>query len=152
MMVFCTKEMPLAGTPSPISGYHIREAGATAVQELAFTLADGIGYVAARAAAARRRRLRARCRSSSTCTTTSSRRSPSSARRAAFWARLCRDRFGSKNPRSWLLRTHAQDRGRAAHDGQQPLNNVVRTTMQALAAVLGVTIAPHHTRSTRPSR
>jgi methylmalonyl-CoA mutase N-terminal domain/subunit len=142
MLVYCTREMPLWNTIS-ISGYHIREAGATAVQELAFTLADGIGYVQlgieagldvddfaprlsfffdvhndffeeiAKFRAARR-----------------------------MWARIMRDRFGAKNPRSWLLRTHAQTAG-VSLMAQQPLNNVVRTTMQALAAVLGGTQSLH---------
>jgi methylmalonyl-CoA mutase N-terminal domain/subunit len=142
MLVYCTKEMPLWNTIS-ISGYHIREAGATAVQELAFTLADGIGYVqlgveagldvdqfaprlsfffdvhndffeeVAKFRAARR-----------------------------IWARVMRERFGAKNPRSWILRTHAQTAG-VSLTAQQPLNNVVRVTMQALAAVLGGTQSLH---------
>ena len=121
----------------------VREAGATAVQELAFTLADGIGYVqlgqeagldvdqfaprlsfffdvhndffeeVAKFRAARR-----------------------------IWARTMRERFGAKNPRSWLLRTHAQTAG-VSLTAQQPLNNVVRVTMQALAAVLGGTQSLH---------
>ncbi len=135
--------MPLWNTIS-ISGYHIREAGATAVQELAFTLADGIGYVAARASrpASTSTSSRRGCRSSGTSTTTSSRRSPSSARRAACGRGIMRERFGAKNPRSWLLRTHAQTAG-VSLMAQQPLNNVVRTTMQALAAVLGGTQSLH---------
>src|SRR3954471_22448009 len=142
MLVYCTREMPLWHTIS-ISGYHIREAGATAVQELAFTLADGIGYVQlgkeagldvdefgprlsfffdvhndffeeiAKFRAARR-----------------------------IWARLMKERFGAKNPRSWLLRTHAQTAG-VSLMAQQPMNNVVRTTLQALAAVLGGTQSLH---------
>ena len=142
MLVYCTKEMPLWNTVS-ISGYHIREAGATAVQELAFTLADGIGYLQlgqeaglsidsfaprlsfffdvhndffeeiAKFRAARR-----------------------------IWAKVMRERFGAKNPRSWLLRTHAQTAG-VSLMAQQPLNNVVRTTLQALAAVLGGTQSLH---------
>jgi methylmalonyl-CoA mutase N-terminal domain/subunit len=142
MLAWCTKEMPQWNTIS-ISGYHIREAGATAVQELAFTLADGIGYVQlgieagldvdefaprlsyffdvhndffeeiAKFRAARR-----------------------------MWAKILRERFGAKNPKSWLLRTHAQTAG-VSLMAQQPLNNVVRTTMQALAAVLGGTQSLH---------
>ena len=96
---WCTARarMPLWNTIS-ISGYHIREAGATAVQELAFTLADGIGYVAARASRPGWTSTRSRrgCRSSGTCTTTSSRRSPSSAPARRMWARIMRDRFGAR--------------------------------------------------------
>jgi len=142
MLVWCSRHMPLWNTIS-ISGYHIREAGATAVQELAFTLADGIGYVQlgidagldvdefaprlsyfwdvhndffeeiAKFRAGRR-----------------------------MWAKIMRERFGAKNPRSWMLRTHAQTAG-VSLMAQQPLNNVVRTTMQALAAVLGGTQSLH---------
>jgi methylmalonyl-CoA mutase N-terminal domain/subunit len=142
MLVYCTARMPRWNTIS-ISGYHIREAGATAVQELAFTLADGIGYVQLGLEAgldvdAFAPRLSffwdihndffeeiAKLRA---------------ARR--IWARLLRDRFGAKNPRSWMLRTHAQTAG-VSLMAQQPLNNVVRTTLQALAAVLGGTQSLH---------
>jgi len=142
MIEFCAKNMP-KWHPISISGYHIREAGATAVQELAFTLADGIGYVEecikrgmniddfaprlsffwdvhndffeeiAKFRAARR-----------------------------IWARTMRDRFGAKDPRSMQLRTHAQTAG-VSLTAQQPYNNVVRTTVQALAAVLGGTQSLH---------
>ena len=142
VFAFCAREMPQWNTIS-ISGYHIREAGATAVQELAFTIADGIGYVQlgvdggldvdefgprlsyfwdvhndffeeiAKFRAGRR-----------------------------MWAKILRERFGAKNPKSWLLRTHAQTAG-VSLMAQQPLNNVVRTTMQALAAVLGGTQSLH---------
>ncbi len=142
MLVWCSRRMPLWNTIS-ISGYHIREAGATAVQELAFTLADGIGYVQlgidagldvdefgprlsyfwdvhndffeeiAKFRAGRR-----------------------------MWAKIMRERFGARNPRSWMLRTHAQTAG-VSLMAQQPLNNVVRTTLQALAAVLGGTQSLH---------
>ncbi|HEX8698020.1 MAG TPA: methylmalonyl-CoA mutase family protein [Myxococcaceae bacterium] len=142
MIEFCTKNMP-KWYPVSISGYHIREAGATAVQELAFTLADGIGYVEecvkrgldvdafapqlsffwdvhndffeeiAKFRAARR-----------------------------IWANVMRYRFGAKNPRSWQLKTHAQTAG-VSLTAQQPYNNVVRTSLQALAAVLGGTQSLH---------
>ena len=142
MIDFCTRHMPRWHAVS-ISGYHIREAGATAVQELAFTLADGIGYVEecvkrglpvdafaprlsffwdvhndffeeiAKFRAARR-----------------------------IWARTMRDRFGAKDPRSMQLRTHAQTAG-VSLTAQQPYNNVVRTSLQALAAVLGGTQSLH---------
>jgi methylmalonyl-CoA mutase, N-terminal domain len=142
MLVFCTREMPLWNTIS-ISGYHIREAGATAVQELAFTLADGIGYVQ--------------------CGLDAGLDVDEFAPRLSFffdvhndffeeiakfraarrmWAKIMRDRFGAKNPRSWLLRTHAQTAG-VSLMAQQPNVNVVRTTLQALAAVLGGTQSLH---------
>jgi len=142
MIEFCTQNMP-KWYPVSISGYHIREAGATAVQELAFTLADGIGYVeecvkrgldvdafapqlsffwdvhndffeeVAKFRAARR-----------------------------IWANVMRYRFGAKNPRSWQLKTHAQTAG-VSLTAQQPYNNVVRTALQAFAAVLGGTQSLH---------
>src|SRR6185295_10055288 len=138
MIEFCSKEVPRWNTVS-ISGYHIREAGATAAQELAFTIADGIGYVEsclhrglpiddfaprlsfffdvhndffeeiAKFRAARR-----------------------------IWARLMKERFGAKKAESMKLRTHAQTAG-VSLTAQQPYNNVVRVALQALAAVLGGT-------------
>ena len=142
MIEFCATEVPRWNTVS-ISGYHIREAGATAGQELAFTIADGIGYVEsciergldvdsfaprlsfffdvhndffeeiAKFRAARR-----------------------------LWARLMKVRFGAKNPESMKLRTHAQTAG-VSLTAQQPYNNVVRVALQALAAVLGGTQSLH---------
>ncbi|MFL5417862.1 MAG: methylmalonyl-CoA mutase [Myxococcales bacterium] len=142
MIEFCAKEMP-RWNPVSISGYHIREAGATAVQELAFTLADGIEYVqqcvdrgvdvdlfagrlsffwdvhndffeeVAKFRAARR-----------------------------IWARTMKERFGASKKESLLLRTHAQTAG-VSLTAQQPYNNVVRTALQALAAVLGGTQSLH---------
>ncbi len=136
MIEFCARNVPRWHAVS-ISGYHIREAGSTAVQELAFTLADGICYVdeavkrgiavddfaqrlsffwnlhndfleeVAKLRAARR-----------------------------MWARIMKDRFGAKNPKSMMLRTHAQTAG-ASLTAQQPINNVVRVALQALAGVLG---------------
>jgi methylmalonyl-CoA mutase N-terminal domain/subunit len=142
MVEFCAREMP-RWNPISISGYHIREAGATAVQELAFTLADGIEYVqecvergmdvdafagrlsffwdvhndffeeVAKFRAARR-----------------------------IWARTLKERFGARRPESLLLRTHAQTAG-VSLTAQQPYNNVVRTALQAFAAVLGGTQSLH---------
>jgi methylmalonyl-CoA mutase N-terminal domain/subunit len=139
---FCAKEVPRWNSVS-ISGYHIREAGATAAQELAFTIADGLEYVKwaverglhvdefaprlsfffdvhndffeeiAKFRAARR-----------------------------MWARLMKDRFDPKNPRSLMLRTHAQTAG-VSLTAQQPYNNVARVALQALAAVLGGTQSLH---------
>jgi methylmalonyl-CoA mutase, N-terminal domain len=136
MVEFCARKAPRFHAVS-ISGYHIREAGSTAVQELAFTIADGLCYVQdavergldvddfaprlsffwdihvdfleeiAKLRAARR-----------------------------MWARLMKDRFGAKNPRSMMLRTHAQTAG-VSLTAQQPINNVVRVALQAMAGVLG---------------
>jgi methylmalonyl-CoA mutase N-terminal domain/subunit len=136
MIEFCARRLP-RWHPVSISGYHIREAGSTAVQELAFTLADGLAYVQA-------------------CV---ERGLPvdSFAPRLSFffnlhndfleeiaklraarrlWATFMRERFGATDPRSLTLRTHAQTAG-ASLTAQQPLNNVVRVTVQALAGVLG---------------
>jgi methylmalonyl-CoA mutase N-terminal domain/subunit len=142
MIEFCSKEVPRWNTVS-ISGYHIREAGATAAQELAFTLADGVAYVEscierglpvddfaprlsfffdvhndffeeiAKFRAARR-----------------------------LWAKLMKERFGAKKAESMKLRTHAQTAG-VSLTAQQPYNNVVRVALQALAAVLGGTQSLH---------
>ena len=139
---FCTREVPRWNTVS-ISGYHIREAGSTAAQELAFTIADGLEYVKwavergldvddfaprlsfffdvhrdffeeiAKFRAARR-----------------------------MWARLMQGRFGARNPRSLMLRTHAQTAG-VSLTAQQPYNNVARVALQGLAAVLGGTQSLH---------
>ena len=139
---FCAKHVPKWNTIS-ISGYHIREAGSTALQELAFTLRDGVEYVKygidagmdvdefaprlsfffnshndffeeiAKFRAARR-----------------------------IWAKTMRDRFGAKDPRSWMCRFHTQTAG-CSLTAQQPYNNVVRTALQALAAVLGGTNSLH---------
>ncbi len=139
---YCMQEVPRWNTIS-ISGYHIREAGSTAVQELAFTLADGIGYVEA----AVERGLDV----------------DSFAPRLSFffnahidffeeiakyraarriWARVMKERFKAQNPRSWLLRFHTQTAG-CSLTAQQPYNNVVRTAFEALAAVLGGTQSLH---------
>ena len=127
MIEFGAQHVPHLNTIS-ISGYHIREAGSTAVQELAFTLRDGIEYVRVGARARpRRRRVRAApVASSSTRTTISSRRSPSTARRAGSGRRCMRDRFGAKDERSWMLRFHTQTAG-CSLTAQQPDNNIVRT-------------------------
>ena len=142
MVEFCSREVPRYNSIS-ISGYHIREAGATAVQELAFTLADGIAYVQAgieRGLAV-----------------------DSFAPRLSFffdvhndffeevakfraarrlWARIMRDRFGARSAASMKLRTHAQTAG-VSLTAQQPYNNVARVALQALAAVLGGTQSLH---------
>jgi len=139
---YCTQEVPKWNTIS-ISGYHIREAGSTAVQELAFTLADGIGYVQA-------------------CIERGLKVDDFAGRLSFFfnshidffeeiakyraarrlWARIMRERFKAKNPRSWMLRFHTQTAG-CSLTAQQPYNNVIRTTMEALAAILGGTQSLH---------
>jgi methylmalonyl-CoA mutase N-terminal domain/subunit len=142
MIEWCSRHMP-RWHPVSISGYHIREAGSTAAQELAFTLKDGLTYVEqavgrgldvddfaprlsfffnaqidffeeiAKLRAARR-----------------------------IWARELRDTFGARNPRSWLMRTHVQTAG-VSLTAQQPLNNITRTAIEALAGVLGGTQSLH---------
>ena len=129
--------------PISISGYHIREAGATAVQELAFTLADGFAYVEA-------------------CINAGMDVDEFAPRLSFFfnshldffeeiakfraarriWARYMRERYGAKNPRSWMLRFHTQTAG-CSLTAQQPENNIVRTAFEALAAVLGGTQSLH---------
>ncbi|MHB8573084.1 MAG: acyl-CoA mutase large subunit family protein [Candidatus Dormibacteria bacterium] len=136
VMTFCTRNVPRWHTIS-ISGYHIREAGSTAAQELAFTLSDGIEYVQAGIDAGMKvdefaPRLSfffnahidffeeiAKYRA---------------ARR--IWARVMRDRFGAQDPKSWLCRFHVQTAG-CSLTAQQPENNVARTALEAMAAVLG---------------
>ena len=136
ILVYCTREVPRWNTIS-ISGYHIREAGATAVQELAFTLADGIAYVEAGIAAGLDVDAFAP-RLSFFFDVHSEFFEEVAKFRAArrMWARIMRERFGARNPRSWMLRTHAQTAG-VSLTAQQPLNNIARTALQALAAVLG---------------
>ena len=139
---FCKTEVPEWNTIS-ISGYHVREAGCTAVQEVAFTLANGIQYVKAAIDSgldiddfapqlafffnAHNQFLEevAKFRA---------------ARR--MWATIMRDRFGAKNPKSWMLRFHTQTGG-STLTAQQPMNNVSRVTIQALAAVFGGTQSLH---------
>jgi methylmalonyl-CoA mutase N-terminal domain/subunit len=126
-----------------ISGYHIREAGSTAVQELAFTLADGICYVQA----AVERGLDVddfAPRLSFFFNVHNDFLEEIAKYRAArrMWARIMRERFGATEPRSWTLRTHAQTAG-CSLTAQQPLNNVVRVALQGLAAVLGGTNSLH---------
>jgi methylmalonyl-CoA mutase N-terminal domain/subunit len=140
---FGTQHVPLWNTIS-ISGYHIREAGSTAIQELAFTLADGIAYVQD---VMDRKKLEV----------------DSFAPRLSFffnshldffeeiakfraarrmWAHIMKDRFKAKNPRSWWMRFHTQTAG-CSLTAQQPYNNIVRTTTEALAAVMGGTQSLH---------
>ncbi len=139
---FCQREVPRWNTIS-ISGYHIREAGSTAVQEVAFTLANGIAYVQAALDAgldvdgfARQLSFFFNAHNNFLEEIAKFR----AARR--MWAKIMRHRFGAKNPRSWKLRFHTQTGG-STLTAQQPENNVVRVTLQALAAVLGGTQSLH---------
>jgi methylmalonyl-CoA mutase N-terminal domain/subunit len=135
-MEYSARHVPQWNTIS-ISGYHIREAGSTAVQELAFTLADGIGYV--QAGIERGMDVDAFAPRLSYFFNSHNDFFEEIAKlRAArrIWARELRERFGAKDPRSWMLRTHVQTAG-CSLTAQQPMNNVVRVTIQALAAVLG---------------
>jgi methylmalonyl-CoA mutase N-terminal domain/subunit len=142
IVAYCTEHVPRWNTIS-ISGYHIREAGSTAVQELAFTLADGIGYVQA-------------------CMDVGQNVDDFAPRFSFFfnahndlfeevakyraarrmWAKIMRERFGAKSPRSWMLRFHTQTAG-CSLTAPQPELNIVRVTIQALAAVLGGTQSLH---------
>lgn len=142
MMEFCAQAAPRWHAVS-ISGYHIREAGSTAAQELAFTLADGIGYV--QAAVDRGLDVDSFAPRLSFFFNLHNDFFEEIAKlRAArrMWAKIMRERFGATHPRSWLLRTHAQTAG-CSLTAQQPLNNVVRVAIQALAGVLGGTQSLH---------
>jgi methylmalonyl-CoA mutase N-terminal domain/subunit len=142
MMEFCGRHVPKWNTIS-ISGYHIREAGSTAVQELAFTLSDGIAYVQAGIDAGLDVDQFAP-RLSFFFNSHNDFFEEIGKMRAArrIWARVMRDRFGAKNERSWQLRFHTQTAG-CSLTAQQPLNNIVRVTIQALAGVLGGTQSLH---------
>jgi len=142
IFAYCSKHLPEWNTIS-ISGYHIREAGCTAVQEVAFTLANGIAYVEAA--------IRAGLNVDSFAPRLSFFFNAQmdlleevakfrAARR--LWARIMKERFGAQDPRSMMLRFHTQTAG-CALTAQQPDNNIIRVTIQALAAVLGGTQSLH---------
>jgi methylmalonyl-CoA mutase N-terminal domain/subunit len=139
---YCQARIPKWNTIS-ISGYHIREAGSTAAQEIAFTLADGIAYVDAAISAGLAVEEFAP-RLSFFFNGHSNFLEEVAKFRAArrMWARIIRERFATENPQSQMLRFHTQTAG-STLTAQQPLNNVVRTTIQALAAVLGGTQSLH---------
>jgi methylmalonyl-CoA mutase N-terminal domain/subunit len=139
---YCAAEVPRWNTIS-ISGYHIREAGSTAVQEVAFTLANGIAYVQAAIDAGLDVDVFAP-RLSFFFNAHNDFLEEISKFRAArrLWARVMRERFGAQAPRSWMLRFHTQTAG-CTLTAQQPEINVVRVTLQALAAVLGGTQSLH---------
>ncbi len=141
-VAWASAELPEWNTIS-ISGYHMREAGCTAVQEVAFTLANGMTYVQAAVDAgldvdafAPRLSFFFNAHNNLLEEVAKFR----AARR--MWARIMRDHFGAKNPRSWMLRFHTQTAG-STLTAQQPENNIVRTTLQALAAILGGTQSLH---------
>jgi methylmalonyl-CoA mutase N-terminal domain/subunit len=142
LMVYCTKKMPLWNYIS-ISGYHIREAGSSAVQELAFTLADGFGYVDLGLEAGLKVEQFAPRLSfffNSTMDFFEEIAKFRAARR--IWATVLREKYGVRDERSLLMRFHTQTSG-ASLTWQQPLNNIVRTTIEALAGVLGGTQSLH---------
>ena len=136
LFAFCAKKVP-KWNPISISGYHIREAGSTAAQEIGFTLADGIAYVdAARTAGLEVDDFAGRL--SFFFNVHNDFLEEVAKFRAArrLWARIMKERFGAKDPRSMMLRFHAQTAG-STLTAQQPMNNVVRVAIQGLAAVLG---------------
>ncbi len=139
---YCRRQIPKWNTIS-ISGYHIREAGATAAQEIAFTLADGIAYVDAAIKVGLPVDEFAPRLSFFFVSNPNFLEEVSKFRAARrMWAKIMRERFGAKKEQSLMLRFHTQTSG-ASLTAQQPLNNVVRTTIEALAAVLGGTQSLH---------
>ena len=139
---YCSKEVPNWNTIS-ISGYHIREAGSTASQEIAFTIADGIAYVDAAIKAgmdvddfAGRLSFFWNAHNNVLEEVAKFRAS------RRVWAKVMRERFGAKNPKSWMLRVHTQTAG-SMLTAQQPDNNIVRVALQTAAAVLGGTQSLH---------
>jgi len=142
IMAFCSSHVPKWNTIS-ISGYHIREAGSTAVQELAFTLADGFAYVEAGIKAGLDVDVFAP-RLSFFFNAHLDFFEEIAKYRAArrIWAKRMRDKYGAKDPRSWLCRFHTQTAG-CSLTAQQPENNIVRTAFQGLSAVLGGTQSLH---------
>ena len=139
---FCEKEVPNWNTIS-ISGYHIREAGSTAVQEVAFTIADAIAYVQAAIDSGLEVDHFASQLSFFFAAHNDFIEEIAKFRAARrLWARIMRDRFGAKDPKSWMLRFHTHTGG-STLTAQQPENNIVRVAIQALAAVLGGTQSLH---------
>lgn len=140
---YCSRHLPKWNTIS-VSGYHIREAGSTAAQEVAFTLANGISYVKAvidkGVLAVDEFAPRLSFFFNAHIDFFEEVAKFRAARR--IWARVMKERFGAKNPRSWMLRFHTQTAG-SSLTAQEPLNNAVRVTLQALAAVLGGTQSLH---------
>jgi methylmalonyl-CoA mutase N-terminal domain/subunit len=139
---FCSKNMP-KWNPISISGYHIREAGATAVQEVAFTLADAIAYVEAAIKAGLDPNVFGQRLSFFFAAHNNFLEEIAKFRAARrLWAKIMKERFNVTNPKAMLLRFHTQTGG-STLTAQQPMNNIVRVTIQALAAVLGGTQSLH---------
>jgi methylmalonyl-CoA mutase N-terminal domain/subunit len=139
---YCAEETPKWNTIS-ISGYHIREAGATAAQEIGFTLANGIAYVqAALDAGLDVDRFAGQLSFFFNAHNLFFEEVAKFRAARRMWARIMRERFGAKDPRSWLLRFHTQTAG-STLTAQQPDNNIVRTAYQAMAAALGGTQSLH---------
>src|SRR5215207_2563237 len=139
---YCQRELPSWNTIS-ISGYHIREAGSSAAQEIAFTLANGIAYVEAAVAAGLDVDAFAPRLSFFFAAHSNFFEEVAKFRAArTMWAVVMRERFGARDPKSWMLRFHTQTGG-VTLTAQQPLNNVVRVAYQCLAAVLGGTQSLH---------
>ena len=142
IFAYCTSTVPRWNTIS-ISGYHIREAGATAAQEVGFTLADAVAYIeTARTAGLAIDEFAPRLAFFFAAHTDLFEEVAKFRAARRLYARLMRDRFGARNPRSWMLRFHTQTGG-VTLTAQQPENNVVRVALQALAAVLGGTQSLH---------
>src|SRR4029077_10310813 len=142
MIEYTAKHMP-RWHPVSISGYHIREAGATAIQELAFTLKDGLTYVeqaVARGLDVDDFAPRLSFFFNAQIDFFEEIAKYRAARR--IWARELKETFGAKNPKSWQMRFHTQTAG-VSLTAQQPLNNIVRTAIEALAGVLGGTQSLH---------
>ena len=139
---YCETEVPNWNTIS-ISGYHIREAGSTAVQEVAFTIADAIAYVQAAIDSGQQVDQFASQLSFFFAAHNDFLEEVAKFRAARrIWAQIMRDRFGAKDPKSWMLRFHTQTGG-STLTAQQPENNVVRVAIQAMAAVMGGTQSLH---------
>ncbi len=141
-VVFCTERVP-QWNPVSISGYHIREAGATAAQELAFTLADGFAYVdACMASGLEVDRFASRLSFFFNAHIDFFEEIAKFRAARRIWARHMRRRYGARSERSWMLRFHTQTAG-CSLTAQQPENNIVRTAVEALSAVLGGTQSLH---------
>jgi methylmalonyl-CoA mutase N-terminal domain/subunit len=142
LFAYCWERIPRWNTIS-ISGYHMREAGATAVQEVAFTLANGVAYVeAAREAGLEVDEFAPRLSFFFACHMNFFEEVAKFRAARRMWARIMAERFGARDPRSLMLRFHTQTGG-ATLTAQQPENNIVRTALEALAAVLGGTQSLH---------
>ena len=142
LFAYCGERIPKWNTIS-VSGYHMREAGATAVQEVAFTLADGIAYVqAAIDAGLEVDRFAPRVSFFFACHMNFFEEVAKFRAARRMWSRIMSERFGAKDPKSLALRFHTQTGG-ATLTAQQPQNNIVRTALEALAAVLGGTQSLH---------